>query len=204
MAKLDYIKDFKTLYNPSVKEASMVETPDMNFLMIDGAGDPNTAVEFKEAVEALYGAAYTLKFSIKKAGGPEYSVAPLEGLWWMEDMNQFSMDNKDAWLWTVMIPQPDFVTRAQVDTAIADLKKKKNPPALPKLRFERFSEGKSAQIMHIGPFADEAPTILKLHEFIRANGCELTGKHHEIYLSDPRRCAPEKMKTVIRQPVRKV
>jgi len=153
-------------------------------------------------VEALYSVSYALKFLIKKgATGVDYGVMPLEGLWWVDDMAEFSVDNKGIWKWTVMIMQPEFVTKELVDKALEEVEKKKNLPALSKIRFESYHEGQSAQIMHIGPFSAEGPTIEKLHGFIKEKGYSLRGKHHEIYLSDPRRTAPEKMKTVLRQPI---
>ncbi len=202
MTKRDLLKELKHLYAPSTKEVSRVEVPAMNFLMIDGAGDPNTSQSFKEAVEALFSLSYTLKFTVKK--GPlsiDYGVMPLEGLWWSDDLSAFATGNKDAWQWTVMVMQPEFVTGEMVTTAIAEVRKKKNPPALPLVRFEPFAEGSCAQIMHIGPFSEEGPNIEKVHRFIEASGGTLSGKHHEIYLSDLRRAAPEKWKTIVRQPM---
>jgi hypothetical protein len=202
MGKVDLKKDLKNLYNPSVREVSVVEVPAMNFIMVDGAGDPNTAPEFKEAVEALYGTAYTLKFSLKKSGiGPEFAMMPLEGLWWMDDMSRFISEHKDLWKWTLMIALPDFIASEMIDEAIKQLRARKDSPAVSKVRFENLDEGTAVQMMHIGPYSEEAPNIAKVHEFARSNGYVLAGKHHEIYLSDPRRCAPEKMKTIIRQPV---
>ncbi|HRW06481.1 MAG TPA: GyrI-like domain-containing protein [Caldilineaceae bacterium] len=201
MAKIDHKKELKHLYNPSTKQCAIVDVPAMNFLMIDGSGDPNRAQAYQEAVEALYAVAYTLKFMVKKGEQAiDYTVMPLEGLWWVPDMAEFSVSQKDKWLWTMLIMQPDFVTADLVDAAMAETAKK-NPPALPKLRFESFTEGVAAQIMHIGPYAAEAPTIARLHAFIAEEGNTLRGKHHEIYLGDPRRTAPEKLKTVIRQPM---
>jgi len=204
MSKTDLKKELKELYSPSAREVSLVEVPDMNFVMVDGAGDPNTVPEFQQAIEALYGVSYTLKFTIKKAGlGPDYTVAPLEGLWWAADISSFELGEKDKWIWTLMIAQPDFVTTDMVDEAIKALKDRKDPLALSKLRFEPLREGLCVQIMHIGPYAEERPTLEKLHTFMQSNGYEFNGKHHEVYLSDPRRTAPEKMRTVIRQPVRR-
>ncbi len=203
MAKVDFKKELKHLYNPSPKEPVIVDVPKMNFLMIDGVGDPNTAQEYQDAVEALYSVSYTLKFMVKKGeAAVDYTVMPLEGLWWIDDMTQFSMENKAIWKWTAMIMQPEYVTEVLVDVALREVERKKNPPAVSKIRFESLHEGLSAQIMHIGPYSAEGPTIEKLHNFIREKEYELRGKHHEIYLSDPRRSAPEKMKTVIRQPIR--
>jgi len=202
MTKIDFKKELKHLYNPSAKKIAIVDVQKMNFLMIDGAGDPNTAKEYKDAVEALFAVSYALKFMIKKGKAIDYGVLPLEGLWWTDDMAQFSMENKDVWKWTSMIMQPEYVTENLVSKALEQVEKKKNPPALPKIRFESFHEGLSAQIMHIGPYSAEGPTIEKLYNFINENGYELRGKHHEIYLSDPRRSAPERTKTVIRQPMK--
>ncbi len=205
MAKKDLKKELKHLYFPSTKECVFVDVPDMSFLMIDGQGDPNTAQEYKDAIEALYSVSFTVKFMVKKKKPvQDYVVMPLEGLWWADDMNDFLKGNKDTWKWTAMIVQPTQVTKTLITEVIEQVEKKKNPPALPKLRFERFHEGLSAQIMHIGPYSAEGPTIEKLHTFIRENGYEFDGlieKHHEIYLSDPRRTPKEKWKTVIRQPV---
>ena len=202
MEKIDFKKEFKHLYNPSSKEPAIVDVPEMNFLMVDGEGDPNTAQEYKDAVEALYSVSYALKFMIKKSEvAVDYGVMPLEGLWWADDMAQFSVENKDIWKWTSMIMQPKYATKELFNKATEQVEKKKNLPALLKIRFESFNEGLSAQIMHIGPYSVEGPTIERLHDFIKEKGYELRGKHHEIYLADPRRSAPEKMKTVLRQPV---
>lgn len=204
MSKIDFKKELKHLYKPSHKEVVSVEVPEMNFLMIDGAGDPNTSQEYQDAVEALYAVSYALKFIIKK--GPtavDYGVLPLEGLWWTDDMNQFSIDNKAIWKWTSMIMQPEYVTGELVEEALQQVEKKKNPPALSRTRFQPFKEGQAAQTMHIGPFSEEGPTIEKIHDYIKEHGYSFEGtreKHHEIYLSDFRKTAPEKMKTIIRQP----
>jgi hypothetical protein len=203
MEKLDLKKQFKELYLPSTKEVSVVTVPAMNFLMVDGNGDPNKPPLFQEACEALYGVAYTLKFILKPLGKtPEFTIPPLEGLWWMEDTTKPFSDNKDEWLWTLMIAQPDFVTTEQVQQAVVEVRKKKNPVALPKLRFERFEEGLAAQIMHIGSYSTERENIEMIHSFIKSSGKYIHGKHHEIYLSDPRRVPEEKLKTVVRQGMR--
>ena len=202
MPKIDLKKELKHLYQPTAKEVAVVDVPEMNFLMIDGAGDPNTSQEYQDAIEALYAVAYTLKFMVKKRDPQvDYVVPPLEGLWWAQEMDAFSMEDKDAWKWTAMIMQPEVVTRELVEEAVQEVARKKDPPALPKIRFESYPEGLSVQIMHIGPYSEEAPTIQKLHAFAQQNGYQLRGKHHEIYLSDPRRTAPDRLKTVIRQPV---
>ncbi len=201
MKKIDFKKELKHLYRPTTKKIEIVDVPAMNFLMIDGKGDPNIAKEYTDAIEALYSVSYTLKFMVKNTLNVDYGVLPLEGLWWADDMIHFSTGNKDEWKWTAMIMQPEYVTKDFVDKALEEVKKKKDLAALPKMRFSNFNEGLSAQTMYIGPYADEGPTIEKIHNFIRETGHELRGKHHEIYLSDPRRSKPEKLKTIIRQPL---
>ncbi len=204
MDKIDLKKVWKELYTPGTKQVSLVDVPSFNYLMIDGRGDPNTAQEYREAIEALYPVAYTLKFMLKGGEtGQDYVVMPLQGLWWVENMADFSAERKEDWEWTMMMMQPPPVTEAMVAEAVAQTRKKKNPPALDKVRLEALHEGSSAQIMHIGPYADETSNIQKVHQFIADAGGKLYGKHHEIYLSDPRRTAPEKMKTIIRQPFRR-
>lgn len=201
MKKIDLKKVLKDLYQPSAKNITTVDVPSLTYLMIDGKGNPNTALEYREAVEALFATAYTLKFMIKKSAlALDYVVMPLQGLWWTPDMADFSVENKDAWLWTMMILQPEEVDQALFEEGVNQTAKKKELPALPKLRLESFQEGTAAQILYTGAYADEGPTIQKIHAFIKENGHQLHGKHHEIYLSDPRRTAPEKLKTVIRQP----
>ncbi len=204
MPKIDLRQQLKHLYNPPKNKFTLVDVPAMNFLMIDGEGDPNTSQDFKDAIEALYALSYTLKFALKfgKYGGKKYDypVMALEGLWWADDMTEFGIGAKDKWKWTLMIMQPDFITRAMFNAARKEVADKRNPAALSKVRFAKFKEGPSAQIMYIGQFADEGPTIQRLHEFIHQSEHQLRGKHHEIYMSDLRRTAPEKLKTVIRQP----
>ena len=181
----------------------MVDVPEMAFLMVDGAGDPNTSPDYREVIEALYGVAYTLKFLLKKEQGLDYTVMPLEGLWWTPDMREFRAEGKGQWLWTMMIMQPDEVTPALFERAREQVRRKKPSPALERMRLERFHEGLAAQVMHVGPYAAEGPTIARVHAFLRERGYAFDGrlqKHHEIYLSDPRRAAPEKMRTVVRQP----
>jgi hypothetical protein len=201
MAKIDLKKELKQFYHPSAKEVSVVDVPAMKFLMADGRGDPNASPEYAGVVEALYAVAYTLKFTIKREREIDFAVMPLEGLWWVEDMSQFSVQHKEDWLWTMMIMQPDYITADGVMVALADVAKKKKLALLDRIRFEPYHEGLSAQIMHLGPYAAEAPTIARLHNFIEANGYQRRGKHHEIYLGDSRKTAPEKLQTVIRQPM---
>ena len=204
MKKIDLKKDLKYLYQPSVSEVELVRVPKFNYLMIDGEGDPNNSQSFQEAVKALYTVAYTLKFMIKKEKSVDYPVMALDGLWWMDDMSKFSMANKAAWKWTLMILQPAVVTKALFSKALKQAKEKKGLTALSQIRLEPYTEGLSVQIMYVGPYAEEGPTIQKLHANARERGCQLRGKHHEIYLGDPRRSKPEKLKTVIRQPIQKV
>ncbi len=201
MKKINFKKELAEFYNPSKTKVRLVDVPAMNFLMIDGKGDPNTSPAYAAAIEALFAVSYTLKFTIKKGEmAIDYGVMPLEGLWWVEDMRNFDPEKKEDWLWTAMIMQPDFITKEMVQDALDTVRMKKNPEALTKIRFETFREGPSAQIMHIGPFSEEGPTIKKVHDHIHSQGFDLTGKHHEIYLSDIRRAAPEKWRTIIRQP----
>ena len=201
MSKIDYKKELKEFYRPPAKKVVEATIPKMNFLMVDGYGAPET-IEYKEAIEALYSVSYTLKFMIKKGDiGIDYGVLPLEGLWWADDMSDFINDNKSKWIWTMMIMQPELVTKDLVHAAINQVKSKKNPPAIDKVRFESFQEGKCAQTLHVGPFSEEGPTVEGVHSFIAECGNELRGKHHEIYLTDIRRAAPENWKTVIRQPM---
>jgi len=204
MPKIDFKKELKHLYRPTAKQFEVVDIPEMNFLMVDGHGNPNTAQTYKEAIEALYAVAYKLKFLSKKSLGNDYVVPPLEGLWWAKDMEAFVIGKKDDWDWTMMIMQPEWITQEIFEEGSALVKKAKNPPALSKMRLQSYDEGLSIQIMHFGSYDNEAPTLEKLHnEFIPKNNYALSGKHHEIYLSDPRKVKPEKLKTVLRQPVRR-
>ena len=201
MAKVDLKKELKHLYQPSAKEVVQVDVPTMNYLMVDGTGDPNTSQIYADAVAALFMVSYAVKFMVKKGTSTiDYGVMPLEGLWWADDMSRFTTTDKSNWQWTMMIMQPTFIAPGIIDSAIADVKKKKNPTAISKLRLEAFSEGRCAQILHIGPFSEEGPTIEKVHQFIDSKS-KRTEKHHEIYLSDIRKAAPSKWKTIIRQPM---
>ena len=202
MHKVDFKKELKHLYQPSAQVIRVVNVPPMNFLMIDGQGDPNGSQAYTNAVAALFSVSYALKFMVKKSELQlDYGVMPLEGLWWADDIQQFSVHDRANWEWTMMIMQPELILPEMVEQAVAETqKKKKELDALSALRFERFAEGKMAQLLHVGPFSDEGPTVKKLHAYIDANG-KLSGKHHEIYLSDITRAAPANWKTVIRQPL---
>jgi hypothetical protein len=188
----------------ATRTPELVRVPSMSFLMVDGHGDPNVSDEYRAAVEALYRLSYTLKFAIKKEIGLSYRVGPLEGLWWSDDMADFSAARKDDWRWTAMIAQPEAVTPTRFEGAIEELRRKRPLAATDRVRLARFEEGLAGQVLHIGPYRDEGPTIERLHAFIRERGFSFDGrreKHHEIYLGDPRRAAPEKLRTIIRQPV---
>jgi hypothetical protein len=203
MTKLDLKKHWKRLYEAKPGAIVTVDVPSLTYLMVDGEGDPNTSTSFQEAIEALFTLSYTLKFSLKKSPRAiDYGVMPLEGLWWADDPRVFHEVDKSAWKWTAMILQPEFVAQAEVDAAFEEARKKKKAAALDRVRFEGLNEGMCAQTLHVGPFSEEGPLIQRMHTFIHAAGKQLHGRHHEIYLSDPRRTAPENLKTILRQPMR--
>jgi hypothetical protein len=204
MAGLDYKKALSDLYTAKVGQASVVYVPKMNFIMADGHGDPNTSEEYLNAIQTLYPVAYTLKFLCKNKYDQDFSVMPLEGLWWAEEKAEFSADNKSNWLWTAMIMQPPFVTADRFEEAIDLIRERRGgPPLLDQIRFQSYDEGRAAQVMYVGPYAEEGPAIVGLHKFITAQDGlldENTKHHHEIYLNDPRRTDPARLKTIIRQP----
>jgi len=199
--KVDFKKSLKQFYNPPKGGFHFVDVPIMNFLMVDGRGDPNISDEYRDAVQALYSLSYALKFALKKQGY-EYVVPPLEGLWWMDDMNEFTIANKHRWEWTMMIMQPVWMTGESVEGVRRELSRKKSLPSLNKIRFKPYHEGLAVQTLYIGSYVDEAPTIAAIHKFIASNNHCLSGKHHEIYLGDPNKTSAERLKTIIRQPVR--
>ncbi len=203
MSKVDFKKTLKQYYIPPIKFVT-VDMPEMQFIMVDGHGDPNTTQEYKDAIEALYAVAYKMKFISKKTLEKDYTVPPLEGLWWAEDMATFLTREKSHWDWTMMIMTPEWISDEIFDEAIRQVRQAKDPTSLDQIRLERYYEGLSVQIMHFGSYDDEGPVLSQMHsDFIPNNGFVENGKHHEIYLSDPRRVVPEKLKTVLRQPVRK-
>ena len=202
-AKKDFKNDLKEFYQPSPKEVVIVEVPEMQFLMIDGMGSPGDSKEYQDALATLYPVAFKTKF-LSKGKGKDYVIPPLEGLWWADNMDDFINGNRDKWKWTMMIMQPNWITKEMIDEAIKITMEKKPElkKLLPKLRLEPYNEGRAAQIMHLGPFSEEGPTVEKVKNFIKEKGGTLDrhkNKHHEIYLSDPRRAKPASMKTVIRQ-----
>jgi hypothetical protein len=203
MKTLDLILEYQQFYTQPKNTISLVQVPKMNFLVIDGEGSPNNNPHYSDALGALYSVAYTLKFSIKK--GPlqiDYKVMPLEGLWWAEDMAEFTLEDRGNWLWRMLVMLPDFITSEMVAQAIEDVRGKKNPPRLEEVRFEIFEEGLSAQIFHLGPYGEtERPSVEKLHAFIKDSGYTRRGNHHEIYFNSPLRTDPARLKTIIRQPV---
>ncbi|HUV89890.1 MAG TPA: GyrI-like domain-containing protein [Anaerolineae bacterium] len=207
MSKLDLRKQLKHLYAPSAKKVEVVDVPRFEFAMVDGEIEPGRGPEdspaFQEALEALYGISYTLKFAskLRKEDPLDYTVMALEGLWWVEE-GEFDITHPEGWRWTLMIMQPDHITPGMYEDALRQLRQKKGErPGFSRLRFESFQEGLCVQIMHVGPYAEESATIARMHAFAQENGYRLCGKHHEIYLGDPRRASPEKMKTVLRHPI---
>jgi len=198
MSKLATAVNFKELYAPGRTQPSIVEVPKLKFLMVDGMGDPNTSADFQGAIQALFTLSWGIHFALKGAGVDSH-VRPLEALWWSD--RDLVQGNASKWHWTAMMLQPDEITGEILDEALAEARRKRSIPALDKVRLESFHEGLSAQVMHVGPYSAEKPTIERLRAFIAAAGYRPRGKHHEIYIGDPRRAAPEKLKTVIRLPI---
>ncbi len=181
----------------------LVDVPDLQYLMVDGHGDPNTSPAFAEAVEALYPVAYKVKFASKRDLGRDYVVPPLEGLWWADDMDSFTVArDKSRWDWTLLLMVPDWIDETMFTTAVEQTGAKHQPARLGDVRFQTVSEGRCVQTLHVGSFDDEADVLARLHhEFIPAHGLRMAGTHHEIYLSDFRKVAPDKRRTILRQPV---
>lgn len=202
--KTDFKKALKALYAPTTRQGiHLVDVPPMRFLMVDGEGDPNTAEDYRDALETLYPMAYAIRSASKTDLGRDYVVPPLEGLWWADDMRTFLTRDKGQWKWTMMLMVPEWIGPKMIDATIARVARKKAPRALEKLRVEMLEEGRAAQVLHIGPYDAEGPVLEKLHRtFVPAHRLTMAGRHHEIYLSDPRRTAPEKLRTILRQPVR--
>lgn len=206
--KVDFKKTLER-YRARAGRFDQIEVPDTSYLMVDGAGDPNTVPAFTAAIETLYPAAYTLKFHSKNAYGRDYVVPPLEGLWWAADMAAFTTDrDKAQWQWTLMLMVPEWLTADDVDAAMSAARRRAEKtsrplPLIDRLRADELQEGTCVQTLHIGSFDDEAGVLAELHEtVIPAAGMQPGGRHHEIYLSDFRRTAPEQRRTILRQPVR--
>jgi hypothetical protein len=201
--KIDFKKTLKSLYNPSARGFHLVDVPLMNYVMSDGKGDPNTSEDYRQVVEALYSISYGIKFAYK-SDGFDHVVPPLEGLWWMDDMREFNRTNINQWEWTMMIMQPEWVTSEAFSKVCETSLKKTGNPVIRKVRFGTYHEGLAIQVLYIGPYDGEAQVIAEMHKVITDNGYLMNGKHHEIYLSDPRKTPPEHLKTILRQPVRRI
>lgn len=195
------LRSHEELYRAKAGSPEIVDVPPATFLMMDGRGDPNTSVVYAQAIQTLYSAAYAVKFAIKRAGGPDDKVPPLEGLWWGAEEQGFGPGTKDQWSWTMMIRIPDTAGPELVAATLEEVAGKKPDLPVRCLRVERFDEGRCAQVLHVGPYAEEGPTVAALHAFLAAEGYRLRGRHHEIYLGDPRRAEPSRLRTLIRQPV---
>lgn len=201
--KVDFKKSLDS-YRAKQGEFRVLEVPAATYLMVDGHGDPNTASAYTDAIEALYPVAFTIKFASKKELGRDYVVPPLEALWWAEDMEAFTSGrDKSQWHWTAMIMIPDWITAEMFSAAVDAVRCKRAPAGLDRVRVEALEEGRCVQTLHLGPYDDEAAVLAQLHDhFIPGEGLRLTGKHHEIYLSDARRVEPARLRTILRQPVR--
>lgn len=211
MTKLDLKKKYKELYKPSAKEVALVDVPEFQFIQIDGEVAPKIPVDqapdYVHSLEVLYGLSYGLKFmsKLREKDPLDYTVMALEGLWWIDGTReQFDLSRDRKWYFTSMMMQPDHITQEMFEQARVDLRKKKDNPLIDEARLARFREGLSLQIMHIGPYADEPATVAKMDAYAQEHGYRMRGKHHEIYLSDPRRAKPENLKTVLRHPVEKI
>lgn len=203
MEKLDLKKELKQYYKPSANKIEIIEIPEFNFISLEGEGNPNSP-EFEDAIGALYAVAYTTKFAVKQVGGmSDFVVMPLEGLWWADNMEDFVLDNKDNWKWRIMIHLPTFITENFIGVNKVTAFEKKGNGKINEVAFGGFHEGLAVQTMYVGPYAEEHATIKKMHEFAKVHGYKLRGLHHEIYLGDPRKVAPEKLKTILRQPIEK-
>jgi hypothetical protein len=200
--KLDFKKSLDA-YRARRGELRLVDVPELQYLMVDGSRDPNISPAYGEAIRALYPVAYALKFAAKRDLGRDHVVMPLEALWWADDMTAFTTSrDKARWHWTLMIMTPDWVGRPMLDAALEKVAAKGRPARLDDVRLESLAEGTCVQTLHVGPYDDEGPVLARMHdEFIPAHGLRMTGRHHEIYLSDARRVAPEKLRTILRQPV---
>ncbi len=201
MSKIELKKELKEYYEIKKNLIQVVHVPTFNYLRISGEGNPNTTPLFGLATEALFSISYKMKFKIKKDLQIDYSVMPLQGLWWTDKMEDFSLEHKENWKWELMILQPHYVTEELLQFTVNEINKVKANHLFCDLILSEYAEGLVAQILHMGPYSEEAPTVQKLHDFITQNGYTFNGKHHEIYLGDPRKAKPETLKTIIRQPI---
>lgn len=206
MAEKVDLKRTLDAYQARRNQFRILGVPTMQYVMVDGHGDPNTSPQYVAAVEALYRVSYALKFASKRELGRDYVVMPLEGLWWADDMETFtSRRDKSMWRWTMMVMTPDWISGDLFATVVQQVRTQEAPPRPDQLRLVSLAEGLCVQTLHVGSYDDEAGVLERMHsEFIPVNGLRMTGKHHEIYLSDPRRTAPEKLRTILRQPVERV
>lgn len=194
--------DLAALYR-ATGAARLVTVPALRYICIDGRGDPETNPDYAAAIQALYSVAYTAKYAVKAAGGPPVRLSPLEGLWWSDEPDAFTSGRRSDWHWTMMLRIPAEVTDAIVERAVHEVSTTRGMPTARRLRIMEFEEGPAAQVLHVGPYETEGPTIARLHDFITSQGLSFTDpdrRHHEIYLSDPRRCPRERLRTIIRQP----
>lgn len=203
--KIDFKKTLDC-YRARHREFRIVDVPPTRYMMVDGRGDPNTSEQYADAISALYPVAYALKFASKRNLGQDYVVPPLEALWWAQDMDAFTVArDKSRWQWTAMIMVPGWITSEMFEESVAEVAAKTRPPGLDKIRLEQLREAQCVQTLHIGPYDDETEVLAELHErFIPSAGLRMTGKHHEIYLSDARRTEPSRLRTILRQPVEHV
>ena len=202
--KIDLWEEHRAVFRPASGKPELVRVPPLVYLMVDGEGDPNTTPAFRNGIGALYSMVYTAKFAMKKAKGVDFRILPLSARYHAEDPRTFLTGPRDRWRWTLMIAVPAVVGAAQMAQAREELSQKPDPsPSLPLVRRETLREGLCAQILYVGPYSAEGPTIEMLHRFIRDEGLTFAGSHHEIYISDPNRAAPQRMKTIVRQPVKK-
>jgi len=202
MDKIDLSRQFPKVWKASAKKPALVEVPPLAYLMIDGRGDP-AGPAFPQAIDPLYGLAYTMKFASKMGGGTDWKVMPLECLWWADDPSAFCENRRDECRWTLMVAQPDAVTADRVEAARRTVREKKDPPGLASVRLDRLEEGLAAQLLHVGPYDAVGPAVERLLAFVAEERCTPDGRHHEIYMNDPRRVPPERLKTIVRLPVRR-
>lgn len=201
--KIDFKTEYKNLYKPTNKIWEQITVPTLSFLTLSGKGDPNTSKIYAESVQTLYAVSYAIKFLSKNTLGKDYVVGPLEGLWWADDPDDFKIGNKDRWQWTMMILKPDWIDQNTVEEMCSATSTKKQLPLAKHIKVLTCAEGLCAQMLHVGPYSEEKPKLAYLHDvYMKENNLDFNGKHHEIYLSDPRKTEANKLKTVLRQPLK--